>query len=179
MEHDELKELLDGLHDRYNAPDFIADDPISVPHRFERREDIEISGFLAATIAWGNRKSIVRNAGRLMRLMDDAPYDFTVHASEQELNALLNFVQRSGLHRLYSRPAPTMQPLRKSRRLFRTDIRRHGRSAHGTVAVPHDVLGKRSSDALRKAPLQHRQGRGLQTVEHVSQMDGAQRQSRR
>ena len=95
MEHDELKELLDGLHDRYNAPDFIADDPISVPHRFERREDIEISGFLAATIAWGNRKSIVRNAGRLMRLMDDAPYDFTVHASEQELNALLNFVHRT------------------------------------------------------------------------------------
>ena len=72
MEHDELKELLDGLHDRYNAPDFIADDPISVPHRFERREDIEISGFLAATIAWGNRKSIVRNAGRLMRLMAKA-----------------------------------------------------------------------------------------------------------
>ena len=96
-----------------------------------------------------------------MRLMDDAPYDFTVHASEQELNALLNFVHRTfnrsdciafirALRRLCSR-------YRKSRRLFRTDIRRHGRSAHGTVAVPHDVLGKRSSDALRKAPLQHRQ----------------------
>lgn len=95
MEYDELKELLEGLHDRYNTPDFITDDPVSVPHRFERKEDIEISGFLAATIAWGNRKSIVRNAGRLMRLMDDAPYDFTVHASEQELNTLLTFVHRT------------------------------------------------------------------------------------
>lgn len=183
MEHDELKELLDGLHDRYNAPDFIADDPISVPHRFERREDIEISGFLAATIAWGNRKSIVRNAGRLMRLMDDAPYDFTVHASEQELNALLNFV-----HRTFN-GADCIAFIRALRRLCSRygSLGGYFEQTYAATGDLRTVLSRFRTtfwesdhpDALRKAPLQHRQGRGLQTVEHVSQMDGAQRQSRR
>ena len=61
MEHGELFELLEGLYDRYNRPEFIADDPVSVPHGFTEREDIEIAGFLAATIAWGARPVIVRN----------------------------------------------------------------------------------------------------------------------
>ncbi len=95
MTHDELHDLLETWHDRYNRPDFIADDPISVPHEFSRPEDIEISGFLSATIAWGNRKSIVRNAHRLLSLMDNAPYDFTLNASEREMLPLLDFVHRT------------------------------------------------------------------------------------
>lgn len=95
MEHTELKELLEALYDRYNVIDFISEDPISIPHSFERKEDIEISGFLAATIAWGNRKSIVNNAFRLMERLDNAPYDFTMNASEQELNTFCGCIHRT------------------------------------------------------------------------------------
>ena len=95
MTHEELHELLDTLHDRYNRPEFIEADPISVPHAFSRPEDIEISGFLAATIAWGNRRTIVRNARRLLALMDGAPHDFTLNATEREMLPLLNFVHRT------------------------------------------------------------------------------------
>jgi hypothetical protein len=59
----ELKEFLDEKAELYNSPEFIEPDPISIPHRYSQKEDIEISGFLAATIAWGNRKMIVKNAG--------------------------------------------------------------------------------------------------------------------
>lgn len=95
MDHEELKELLETLHDKYNREEFIAGDPISIPHRFTLREDIEISGFLAATIAWGNRKAIVKNAGRIADLIDGKPYDFTMNASEKELLPLTSFVHRT------------------------------------------------------------------------------------
>ncbi len=90
-----VKDLLDELYERYNNPEFVADDPISVPHRYERREDREIAGFLSATIAWGNRKAIVKSAHRMMDFMDDAPYDFTMNASQQELESVLSYVHRT------------------------------------------------------------------------------------
>ncbi len=95
MTHEELRDLLERLHDRYNREEFIADDPISIPHAFTGREDREISGFLAATIAWGNRKAIVRSARRMVEYMDSAPYDFTVNASEAELSRLNTYVHRT------------------------------------------------------------------------------------
>ena len=95
MEREVLKELLDALYDRYDTVDFIADDPVSVPHMFTRKEDREIAGFLAATVAWGNRRAIVRSGRRMMELMDDAPYDFTMDASGAELDRLRRFVQRT------------------------------------------------------------------------------------
>ena len=88
MQRAEQHELLERLYDRYNRPEFIPEDPISVPHRYAERADREIAGFLAATIAWGNRKSIVRNGHRMMRFMDDAPADFVRHASDRELAQL-------------------------------------------------------------------------------------------
>lgn len=91
----ELRELLERLCDKYDRPEFIADDPIGVPHRFTDRADREIAGFFAATIAWGNRKTIVRNGHRLMRLMDDAPADFVRNASEREIAGLGDFVHRT------------------------------------------------------------------------------------
>lgn len=93
--NDDIRELLERLHDKYNSPDFIAGDPISIPHRYTARGDREISGFLAATIAWGNRKAIVKNAHRMMELMDDSPQDFTVNASDAELARLGTFVHRT------------------------------------------------------------------------------------
>lgn len=90
-----LRDLLERLHDVYNRPDFIPDDPIAVPHRFTDRADREIAGFLVATIAWGNRRAIVRNGHRLMRYLDDSPADFVRHASERELAGLATFVHRT------------------------------------------------------------------------------------
>lgn len=95
MDRSELKELLERLYDCYNRPEFIPDDPISVPHRYAERADREIAGFFAATIAWGNRRSIVHNGHRMMRLMDDAPADFVRHASERELRQLATYVHRT------------------------------------------------------------------------------------
>ncbi|WP_295936664.1 TIGR02757 family protein [uncultured Alistipes sp.] len=91
----ELKELLERLHDKYNRPEFIEADPISVPHRYRTRADREIAGFFAATIAWGNRKAIVASGHRMMRCMDDAPADFVRNASERELTSLTTFVHRT------------------------------------------------------------------------------------
>lgn len=95
MTDNELKELLDELHDRYNDRTFIDPDPISIPHTFELREDIEISGFLAATIAWGNRKMIVRNAKRMIDLMEGEPYRFVMESDEKEFLSVVNFVHRT------------------------------------------------------------------------------------
>ena len=95
MTHEELRDLLERLHDKYNRAEFVENDPISIPHLFSGREDIEISGLLAATIAWGNRKAIVKSAHRMMRYMDNAPYDFVVNASEQELEQLSTYVHRT------------------------------------------------------------------------------------
>jgi len=90
----ELKAFLDEKVDVYNNPDFISLDPISIPHRYSRKEDIEVSGFIAATIAWGNRKSILKNAGRLMDEMGESPFDFIQSASKSQLTKL-NFVHRT------------------------------------------------------------------------------------
>ena len=92
---EELHQLLDYLWDRYDRPEFISDDPIAIPHQYSHREDIEISAFFAATIAWGKRSMIVSNGHRLMERMDHAPYDFVINASEQEWSALVGFVHRT------------------------------------------------------------------------------------
>ena len=73
-----LKDFLDSKVGQYNNPTFIESDPIQIPHQFSIKEDIEIAGFLTATIAWGNRKSIINNATRLMELLDNSPFDFVM-----------------------------------------------------------------------------------------------------
>ena len=95
MTQKELKEFLDEKVLEYNRPKFIESDPIQIPHQFSLKEDIEISGFLAATIAWGNRKMIIRNANRMMELMGNSPYDFVMHHSEKELKSFESFVHRT------------------------------------------------------------------------------------
>jgi len=91
----DLFELLEQAHDTYNHPDFIADDPISIPHGFSQKEDIEIAAFLSALIAWGRRDLIIRSANRMMDLLDRAPYDFVMGASEDELDRVGEFVHRT------------------------------------------------------------------------------------
>ncbi|HOW39347.1 MAG TPA: TIGR02757 family protein [Bacteroidales bacterium] len=91
----ELKEFLDEKVDLYNRPAFIESDPISIPHQFTEKHDIEIAGFLAATIAWGNRKMILRNANRMMELLDHSPYEFIMHSSIDEIEMIERFVHRT------------------------------------------------------------------------------------
>lgn len=95
MKRAELKEYLDDFVYKYNQKSFIDSDPISIPHRFTQKEDIEISGFLTATISWGNRKSIITNASRMMELMDNAPYDFVMNHRKKDLERLNTFVHRT------------------------------------------------------------------------------------
>lgn len=95
MSREEMRELLERLHDRYNNESFIEADPISVPHSFTRPVDREIAGFLAATIAWGNRRAIVQSAHRMMRYMDNAPEDFVRNATEADMEYLRTYVHRT------------------------------------------------------------------------------------
>lgn len=95
MNADDLKAFLDEKVTLYNKPDFIESDPIQIPHLFSQKEDIEIAGFLAATIAWGNRRMIINNAKRMMVLMGDSPYDFVMSHSPDSLAKLDGFVHRT------------------------------------------------------------------------------------
>ncbi|MFI3316210.1 MAG: TIGR02757 family protein [Rikenellaceae bacterium] len=92
---EDTRELLDSLHERFNREEFIEHDPISIPHRFSAVEDIEIAGLFASTIAWGNRKAIVKSAGRMMEYMDNAPYDFVCNATDKDLQTLQSYVHRT------------------------------------------------------------------------------------
>ena len=95
MTKKELKEFLDTKSQQYNNPEFLDTDPLQIPHRFTKKEDIEISGFLTATIAWGNRKSIIKNAEKMMELLDFSPYDFVMSHQEADLDRFHNFVHRT------------------------------------------------------------------------------------
>jgi uncharacterized protein (TIGR02757 family) len=95
MTKTELKEFLDAKVIQYNNPKFIESDPIQVPHQFSIKEDIEIAAFLTATIAWGNRKMIIKNAKKLMQLLGNSPFEFVINHQEKELENLKNFVHRT------------------------------------------------------------------------------------
>lgn len=94
----EIRFLLEQKTKQYNHSDFIETDPIQIPHNYGRKEDIEIAAFLTATIAWGQRPTIIKNAHKLMRIMDNSPYDFVMNAEPhlvQELLERANFVHRT------------------------------------------------------------------------------------
>jgi uncharacterized protein (TIGR02757 family) len=91
----ELKEFLDEKVNQYNTLEFIDSDPVQIPHLYNLKEDIEISGFLAATIAWGNRKMIIKNSHKMMGLMGDSPFDFIMNHKEEHLVKLEGFVHRT------------------------------------------------------------------------------------
>ncbi|MBI0401793.1 TIGR02757 family protein [Cyclobacterium marinum] len=92
---DNLKDFLDEKVLLFNQPSFIDDDPISIPHRFSKLQDIEISGFFAAILAWGQRKTIINKSLELMDLMGNRPYDFVLNHSEKELKQLMTFKHRT------------------------------------------------------------------------------------
>ena len=91
----ELKDFLNEKAAFYENPEFIETDPIQIPHKYSLKQDIEISGFLTATISWGNRKSILTNAHKLMNLLGNSPYDFVLSHSDDDLEELSSFVHRT------------------------------------------------------------------------------------
>jgi uncharacterized protein (TIGR02757 family) len=95
MKSAELKKFLDEKVDQFNRPGFIGPDPVSIPHLFTKKEDIEIAGFLAATIAWGQRVTILNNANKMMNLMGRSPYDFIMSAKKKDLEKFDGFVHRT------------------------------------------------------------------------------------
>jgi uncharacterized protein (TIGR02757 family) len=95
MKKAELKAFLDEKADTYNVPGFIANDPISIPHRFSVKQDIEISGLFAAVLAWGQRITIINKCTELMSWMDNAPYDFMLNAKEDDLKPFVEFKHRT------------------------------------------------------------------------------------
>ncbi|HLO71957.1 MAG TPA: TIGR02757 family protein [Flavipsychrobacter sp.] len=90
-----LKNLLDEKVRLYNQPSFIKGDPIVVPHRFGKQQDIEIAGLFAAVLAWGNRTSIINSTNKIMQWMDDAPHDFVVNHQDTDLKKMLSFAHRT------------------------------------------------------------------------------------
>ncbi|HTF03504.1 MAG TPA: TIGR02757 family protein [Bacteroidia bacterium] len=92
---DDIRDFLERKTREFNRPEFIASDPISIPHLFTSKEDREIAGFLVATIAWGQRPTIVRNGMRWMELMSHAPHEFVMNAGKKDLQLLSSFVHRT------------------------------------------------------------------------------------
>lgn len=90
-----LFDLLEENYLRFNQASFIEDDPISIPHSFSKKQDIEIAAFFSAIIAWGQRKTIIRNARRLMEMMDQQPYEFILHHKASDLKNYQDFVHRT------------------------------------------------------------------------------------
>lgn len=95
LEYTELRDFLNEKVLEYNRPDFIEMDPIQIPHQYEEREDIEIAGFMAAVIAWGNRASIIKSARKMMLLMGNSPYGFVMEHREEQLERMAGFVHRT------------------------------------------------------------------------------------
>lgn len=91
----ELKAFLNEKVEEYNTPEFIDFDPISIPHNYSLKEDIEISALLSATIAWGQRKTIIKNANQLMELMGNSPYDFVMDHHTNQLKRFSSFKHRT------------------------------------------------------------------------------------
>jgi uncharacterized protein (TIGR02757 family) len=156
----ELRDFLEAKYESFNVSAFIDDDPVSIPHRYKLNQDIEVAAFLTATISWGNRKSIIKSACRMMELMSDAPYDFVMNHSSRDLKSLKGFVHRTfnaddlsdfilALKSLYSE--------RESMEGFFMDsIAQHGKTTHAIsefkqrfFSIPHAArTEKHVSDPL-------------------------------
>jgi uncharacterized protein (TIGR02757 family) len=95
LRREEIGDLLEYKHNQYNHQDFILADPLQVPHSFSVKEDIEIAAFLTATIAWGNRVSIIKSANRMMDLLHRSPYDFIRLTGSDDIEGIGRFVHRT------------------------------------------------------------------------------------
>ena len=122
MKNKELKDFLEAKVDQYQRAEFLKDDPISIPHHFSKKEDVEISGFLTATIAWGNRKSIIKSAHRLMEIMEWDPYRYVMAYHSDQSDTLEGFVHRTfnanDLNYFIGAPKTSLYRIRRTRTHF-------------------------------------------------------------
>ncbi|MDW7690384.1 TIGR02757 family protein [Flammeovirgaceae bacterium SG7u.111] len=95
MEAAEIRDLLETKAEEYNQPGFIKDDPICIPHLFTKKQDIEIAGFFAAMLAWGQRKTIINKCRELIGMMDNTPFDFIKNHQDSDLKSFLSFKHRT------------------------------------------------------------------------------------
>jgi uncharacterized protein (TIGR02757 family) len=95
VNYDELREFLNTKVEFYNRPEFIAFDPISIPHQYTKKQDIEIAGFFAATLAWGQRVTIINKCKELLAMMDNTPHDFLIHHTLSDLKPFETFKHRT------------------------------------------------------------------------------------
>ncbi len=129
----EIYQLLEEKYDRFNRKPFIESDPISIPHLFTKKEDIEIAAFISATIAWGQRKTIINNATKFVELMEMSPYDFVMNHTEKELARFNDFKHRTfngidaayfikSLHNIYTNHCGLEQMFAKHQKDMQTNI---------------------------------------------------------
>ncbi len=149
----DLKAFLDEKGAAYNRSAFIASDPVKVPRRFIQKENIEIAAFLTATIAWGSRPVIIKNAFRLMQLMDNRPFDFIRYASDAEYGRMATFVHRTfngadcvyfikSLQNIYQKHGGLQKVFEKG---FR-----EGGSVKSTLSHFHSVFFEKPGERTRK-----------------------------
>ncbi|HBH25559.1 MAG TPA: TIGR02757 family protein [Cytophagales bacterium] len=135
MSQKSLYDLLEAKVLEYNQPKFIESDPIQIPHLFSDKEDIEIAAFLTATIAWGNRKSIINNARRMMSLMDDDPYQFVLHHKRSDLIPLKTFVHRTFNGEDFIQFVKSLQHLYITYKGLEPLFKRHATNEHLQVSI--------------------------------------------
>lgn len=92
---DHLRDFLEEKVAYFNVPDFIENDPVSIPHRYQKKQDIEIAGFWAAILAWGKRATIIKKCDELFGLMDNQPFDFVKNHQEHDRKGFLKFKHRT------------------------------------------------------------------------------------
>ena len=95
MDYKAIRKILTQKVKQYNRPGFIKDDPISIPHKFSKKQDIEIAAFFSSLLAWGNRKTIINSCTRLFTEMDNAPHDFVINFQDKNFKPFQNFVHRT------------------------------------------------------------------------------------
>ncbi len=95
LRFEELRSFLNERSDRYNQPAFITNDPISIPHRFTKKQDVEIAALFAALLAWGQRVTVINKCNDLLTRMDNAPHDFLMHYGSREARTFRDFTHRT------------------------------------------------------------------------------------
>lgn len=140
LSHEELKNFLDKNVRKFNTPAFIENDPVLIPHRFQKKQDIEIAGLFAALLAWGQRVTIINKCTELLERMDNSPYDFVRNHSEADLKKLAGFAHRTfnEIDVLYFVEA--LQKLYTDRNSleFYFQVSRHDRTIEKAIASFHE-----------------------------------------
>lgn len=91
----DLKDFLDEKAEQFDQPGFIEFDPISVPHQYKKKQDIEIAGLIAAVLAWGQRVTIIRKANDFLNRMDNSPHEFLIHSKPKDFKRFENYKHRT------------------------------------------------------------------------------------